>query len=210
MDFSYKKLSRGPCRRSTGCSFYIASSSFGVQGRQEILSYINTTKNPTASFKFYNLTIMGKDRAPIVAAISSRGPSLIAPKILKPDLIAPGAAALLRAAYPDWTSAAIRSARMTTAQIFDNQYRPTARYEDMEPATVPGIGAGHINPQLAANPGLIYDAYISDYANFLCSLNYTVEQMKPYADRSNPCSGHPGSPADLNYPSFSVVFKPHI
>lgn len=111
-----------------------------------------------------------------------------------------GAAALLGAAYPDWSPAAIQSALMTTAQIFENQYHPI----------VFGIGAGHINPQMAANPGLIYDANVSDYINFLCSLNYTVEQMKPYAERSNPCSGHPGSPGDLNYPSFSVVFKHHI
>ncbi|CAK9157144.1 unnamed protein product [Ilex paraguariensis] len=60
-----------------------------------------------------------------------------------------------------------------------------------------GIGAGHINPSLAADPGLIYDANGSDYTNFLFSLNYTIPDEVICA----------GTPANLNYPSFSVVFK---
>ncbi|KAH7860865.1 hypothetical protein Vadar_018913 [Vaccinium darrowii] len=31
--------------------------------------------------------------------------------------------------------------------------------------------------------------------------------VKAFADAPNACTGHPGAPGDLNYPSFSVVFK---
>ncbi|KAA8531772.1 hypothetical protein F0562_006511 [Nyssa sinensis] len=119
-----------------------------------------------------------------------------------------GATALLHAAYPNWSPAAIRSALMTTSAIINNENRSIARYEDMEPATALGIGAGHISPQSAADPGLIYGANVSDHINLLCSLNYTKEQLKLFVVRLNPCSNPAGSPGDLNYPSFSVVFRP--
>ncbi|CAK9164931.1 unnamed protein product [Ilex paraguariensis] len=67
----------------------------------------------------------------------------------------------------------------------------------MKAANALGIGAGHINPSLAADPGLIYEADGSDYTKFLCSLNYTIPDEVICA----------GTPANLNYPSFSVVFK---
>ncbi|KAF1870755.1 hypothetical protein Lal_00025623 [Lupinus albus] len=34
-------------------------------------------------------------------------------------------------------------------------------------------GAGHVDPQKALSPGLVYDASADDYITFLCSLNYT-------------------------------------
>ena len=33
--------------------------------------------------------------------------------------------------------------------------------------------------------------------------------MKLFTAKPNPCSGSAGSPGNLNYPSFSVVFKPN-
>ncbi|KAF8405950.1 hypothetical protein HHK36_008028 [Tetracentron sinense] len=229
-------------------AFTLPSATVGYREGLELLSYINTTKNPTASFVSEDLTVVGKDRAPIVASFSSRGPNSIVPELLKPDIIAPGfniiaawptdappslsandprsvqfniisgtsmacphvagVAALLYAAHPDWSPAAIRSALMTSSVIFDNYNRPIARYEDLDQATLLGLGAGHINPQLAADPGLVYDADISDYINFLCSLNYTQEQLKIIVNETDSCLGSStSSPGDLNYPSFSVVFK---
>ncbi|KAH7861891.1 hypothetical protein Vadar_032257 [Vaccinium darrowii] len=227
--------------------YTLPSVTLGYKGGLEILSYINSTRNPSVSFRIHNITVVGKDRAPIASSMSSRGPNPIAPEILKPDIIAPGSnilaawppnvaptasphdrrrvkfnilsgtsmacphvagvAALLRAAHPNWSPSAIRSALMTTATTIDNEDAPLARYDDMGQATPLSIGAGHINPQMASDPGLVYDADTSDYTKFLCSLNYTEKQMKAFVDAPNSCTGHAGAPGDLNYPSFSVVFK---
>ncbi|KAJ8562744.1 hypothetical protein K7X08_031196 [Anisodus acutangulus] len=112
-----------------------------------------------------------------------------------------GVAALVRSIHPDWSPAAIKSALMTTSTSFDNAQLPIIKSEDMELATPISIGAGHVNPESAIDPGLIYDVDTSDYVKFLCSLNYTEKQMKLFTNEANPCSDSSGStPLDLNYP----------
>ncbi|KAK4351851.1 hypothetical protein RND71_027369 [Anisodus tanguticus] len=63
----------------------------------EILSYINSTKNPVASV-LPTVSITKYKPAPVVAYFSSRGPSYNTPNLLKPDITAPGVAIL--AAWP--------------------------------------------------------------------------------------------------------------
>ncbi|CAN4077852.1 unnamed protein product [Withania somnifera] len=55
----------------------------------KIKEYINSTTTPTATILFKG-TIIGDDRAPVVAGFSSRGPNYASPRILKPDIIGPG------------------------------------------------------------------------------------------------------------------------
>lgn len=55
----------------------------------KIKAYINSSTTPTASIIFKG-TDIGNSLAPAVASFSSRGPSLISPGILKPDIIGPG------------------------------------------------------------------------------------------------------------------------
>jgi subtilisin family serine protease len=93
-----------------------------------------------------------------------------------------GVAALLKQRHPTWSPAAIKSALMTSA--YDT-------FSDNLTATVPwdtsatyagnrsfGQGAGHIAPNLAADPGLVYDITTVDYLRFLCGqgLLYTTAQ----------------------------------
>ncbi|KAI9078302.1 hypothetical protein K1719_039678 [Acacia pycnantha] len=64
-----------------------------------IHSYLNSTSNPTVAIYKTN---EGKDSlAPYVASFSSRGPNMITPNILKPDIAAPGVDII--AAWPSIT-----------------------------------------------------------------------------------------------------------
>nr|BAJ93872.1 predicted protein [Hordeum vulgare subsp. vulgare] len=120
-----------------------------------------------------------------------------------------GIAALLRQARPEWSPAAIKSALMTTAYNMDSA---GAVIEDMSTgkASTPFVrGAGHVDPNRAADPGLVYDAGTEDYIAFLCALGYSAEQMAVFSPATN-CSTRAGTAAvgDLNYPAFSAVFGP--
>ncbi|XP_072982609.1 subtilisin-like protease SBT1.8 [Typha latifolia] len=119
-----------------------------------------------------------------------------------------GVAALLKAAHPDWSPAAIKSALMTTAYTLDNTKSPLRDAAGGSPATPFAYGAGHVDPQKALSPGLIYDITTDDYIAFLCSLNYTLQHIQVITKGANvACSRKLSTPGNLNYPSFSVVFR---
>ncbi|XP_058091334.1 subtilisin-like protease SBT3 [Magnolia sinica] len=116
-----------------------------------------------------------------------------------------GVAALLRAAHLDWSPAAIRSALMTTAYITDNTHGPILDMTNGTAATPFDYGAGHINPNKAMDPGLVYDLERQDYINFLCGLNYTTDRIKIITRGLNyTCTK---ATLDLNYPSFMVILN---
>ncbi|GLJ49958.1 hypothetical protein SUGI_1062480 [Cryptomeria japonica] len=120
-----------------------------------------------------------------------------------------GLAALIKAAHPDWSPAAIKSALMTTASVMDKKGQLILDSSTNATADVFGTGAGHVNPEEAVNPGLIYDITPADYIPYLCGLNYTTSQIgaivgtRVTCPTSDPESTRPGN---LNYPSFSAVF----
>ena len=132
--------------------------------------------------------------APFTASFSSRGPLRAGGgDLLKPDLIAPGQdilaavappgnagrdfnlysgtsmssphvaglAALLKDLHPDWTPMMIKSALMTTAyDVLDGP--------NTNPLVIFRQGAGHVKPNSAADPGLVYNAGWNDWLAFLC------------------------------------------
>ncbi|GLJ29146.1 hypothetical protein SUGI_0574700 [Cryptomeria japonica] len=168
---------------------------------------------------------------PTVAVFSSRGPSGGYPFILKPDMIAPGVnilaavrndydfksgtsmatphvtgiAALIKVLHPMWSPAATKSALMTSSYIVDNTNQPIADLSTVLEADPFATGAGHIDPEAAVDPGLVYDMEAQDYINFLCFLNYTKQQIALLSNASCPSSTL--AVIDLNYPSFTMLLK---
>uniref|UniRef100_A0A2N9FNG1 Subtilisin-like protease fibronectin type-III domain-containing protein n=1 Tax=Fagus sylvatica TaxID=28930 RepID=A0A2N9FNG1_FAGSY len=115
-----------------------------------------------------------------------------------------GIGALLKAVHPEWSPAAIRSAMMTTAYAMDNTGTILKSQMTDLSGTPLDFGAGHINPNKAMDPGLIYDMSLQDYIEFLCGLGYTKKQMSILIRRTQWSCSHK-SIHDLNYPSFTAV-----
>lgn len=119
-----------------------------------------------------------------------------------------GLAALVKAAHPEWSPAAIRSALMTTAY---SRYKNGERIKDIatgKPSTPFDYGAGHVDPLSALDPGLVYDTTTSNYIDFLCAIGYTSSMIKLIAKQEFQCKADVKySVADLNYPSFAVPLE---
>jgi subtilisin family serine protease len=163
-----------------------------------------------------------------IAFFSARGPNGAAPDVIKPDVTAPGinvlaantptplmgapgqlfqsisgtsmssphvagVAALLVQLHPDWTPAMIRSALMTTGhQDVDKDDGTT----DADPFD---MGGGHIRPLPAADPGLAYDAGLTDYLKFLCGTG-ALSATGPTCTAVGKID-----PSNLNLPSIGIA-----
>ncbi|KAH6788578.1 hypothetical protein C2S51_003584 [Perilla frutescens var. frutescens] len=114
-----------------------------------------------------------------------------------------GIAALLKAAHPNWSPAAIQSAMMTTANPLDNTNQPIIELDNLVASPL-SMGSGLVDPNRALDPGLIYDASPQDLVNLVCSMNFTLNQTRTIIRSSYSCS-NPSS--DLNYPSFVAVYR---
>ncbi|XP_026394909.1 subtilisin-like protease SBT5.6 [Papaver somniferum] len=111
------------------------------------------------------------------------------------------AAVLLKAIHPTWSSAAIRSALMTTAGLKNNAGKQLTDASG-NTATPFSYGSGHLRPTKASDPGLIYDASYTDYLIFLCSSVGGSEVKK--VDPKFKCPKKTYSPSNHNYPSLAI------
>jgi subtilisin family serine protease len=171
-------------------------------------------------------TITYSDPAPFTASFSSRGPLLAGGgDLLKPDLIAPGQdilaavspaiagrnfdllsgtsmssphvaglGALLKDLHPDWSPMMIKSALMTTGyDVLDGP--------NTDPSVIFSQGAGHVKPNNAANPGLVFDSSFNDWIAFLCGATTGVN---PAYCSSLAGAGYSLDPSNLNLASIAI------
>ncbi|XP_027351389.1 subtilisin-like protease Glyma18g48580 [Abrus precatorius] len=115
-----------------------------------------------------------------------------------------GIAGLIKTLHPSWSPAAIKSAIMTTASTRDNTNRPIRDAFDKTLANPFAYGSGHVQPNSAIDPGLVYDLSIVDYLNFLCASGYDRQLISALNfNKTFTCSGS-HSITDLNYPSITM------
>ncbi|XP_012849317.1 PREDICTED: LOW QUALITY PROTEIN: subtilisin-like protease SBT5.4 [Erythranthe guttata] len=113
-----------------------------------------------------------------------------------------GVAGLLKTLHPDWSPGAIRSAIMTTARTRDNTGSPM-KDADYQKATPFMYGSGHIRPNRAMNPGLVYDLTVNDYLDFLCGIGYNSTMVGQFAGAYYDCPNNYNI-LNFNNPSISV------
>lgn len=119
-----------------------------------------------------------------------------------------GVAALIKAAHPKWGPSEIKSALMTTASSCTNTYPTTPiRDEFSNHAASPfDIGSGHIRPDHAVDPGLVYDMGHKDYVRYLCRLNYTEKEIRIVTGKRVSCRVG-DEKLELNYPAFVATLE---
>uniref|UniRef100_A0A2N9EIW9 Subtilisin-like protease fibronectin type-III domain-containing protein n=1 Tax=Fagus sylvatica TaxID=28930 RepID=A0A2N9EIW9_FAGSY len=99
-----------------------------------------------------------------------------------------GTVGLLKTLHPDWSPAAIKSAVMTTAKTRDNR-RKRIMDANNEKATPFVYGSGHMQPNRAMDPGLVYDITPEDYLNFLCARGYNDTLIRLFSEKPYECPG---------------------
>ncbi|XP_076925063.1 subtilisin-like protease SBT5.4 [Bidens hawaiensis] len=142
------------------------------------------------------IAAFSEDPEPVLPYNIDSGTSMSCPHVA-------GVVGLLKSIHPDWSPAAIKSAIMTTANTNDNRGSPMLD-ETKNDASPFSRGAGHIDPNRAMNPGLVYDLTSNDYLDFLCARgSYDKDIIRKFSDQPYQCP-EKYSILDFNYPSITV------
>ncbi|XP_038711742.1 subtilisin-like protease SBT5.6 [Tripterygium wilfordii] len=204
--------------------------------------YIKFSENAKATIGVAK-TLLHNKPAPSIAHFSARGPSMVDPHILKPDLVAPGLnilaawsekssptrllsdhrrvkyniiygtsmaaphvaaiASLVKAIHPKWSSAAIKSAIMTTSSMKNNMDSLVLDSNGVA-ATPFTLGSGQVSPVKAVDPGLIYDCSYTNYLIYLCSGGLKNINGLSKFDPTFKCPKDQVPLYNLNYPSLAL------
>ncbi|KAK2636947.1 hypothetical protein Ddye_031739 [Dipteronia dyeriana] len=116
-----------------------------------------------------------------------------------------GIVALLKLAHPDWSPAAIKSALVTTAWKNGPSGSPiSAQGSPIKLADPFDFGGGIVNPNEAADPGLVYDMTTDDYIHYLCAMNYNNYTISGLVGKQTMCPSETPSVLDVNVPSITI------
>lgn len=118
-----------------------------------------------------------------------------------------GLMALLKGVHPDWSPAMIRSSLMTTSYMQDQDGKPLLDEEAYSESTMWSMGAGHVDPERAVDPGLVYDLTVDDYVSFLCGSGYSSKKLMLITRKPVKCSEKTREQWNLNYPVLAFVFN---
>ncbi|KAF8720258.1 hypothetical protein HU200_023915 [Digitaria exilis] len=170
------------------------------QGTQ-ILYYIRASRKATVHIS-RSKTVVGKTPAPAVAYFSSRGQAPSLPTSSRYSLVATALEYLI------------------TSDMYSTPEHtwPTYMYDDTSDVMLAGgtlkaadafdVGAGHVDPLRAVDPGLVYDAGPRDHVLFLCALGYTAAQIRqlvlPVPSLNTTCPHGGAIAGDLNYPAIML------
>ena len=122
---------------------------------------------------------------------SISGTSMSAPHVA-------GVAALLKQLHPGWNGDMIKSALMTTGRQDVVKENGTTAADPFD------FGGGHIVPNSAADPGLVYQASFNEYLAFLCEADPSVFTNPTATCNSLRDAGYSTDPSDLNLASIGV------
>ncbi|KAG6754846.1 hypothetical protein POTOM_040644 [Populus tomentosa] len=161
--------------------FLVPTSVVSAIDGLSVLSYIYSTKSPVAYIS--GSTEIGKVVAPVMASFSSTGPNEITPEILK---------VCYRILLYSMIARTGSSARQPIADA------------SAAVATPFNYGSGHLRPNRAMDPGLVYDLTTTDYLKFLCSIGYNATQLSIFIEEPYACPPKNISLLNFNYPSITV------
>jgi subtilisin family serine protease len=199
-----------------------------VDHRAAIKAYAATAG---ATARINQSTLIYNAPAPFTAAFSSRGPLAAGGgDVLKPDLMAPGndilaatappssfgqsfnvysgtsmsaphvagLAALLKDRHPGWSPMMIKSALMTSGTDVLDGGTPAP---NTNPVLIFRQGAGHVVPNRAMDPGLVYDSNTLDWLALLCG---TTSGVNAATCASLGAAGYSFDASDLNAASIAI------
>jgi hypothetical protein len=66
------------------------------------------------------------------------------------------------------------------------------------------IGGGHVNPEKAVYPGLVYDTNTKEYIQFLCSMGYSSSSVTRLTNATINCMKKANTRLNLNLPSITI------
>ncbi|XP_060972050.1 subtilisin-like protease SBT3.5 [Cannabis sativa] len=116
-----------------------------------------------------------------------------------------GIVALLKALHPTWSPAAIKSALITTARRTSPSGSPIIAEGSPQKLADPfDYGGGIVNPNAAAEPGLVYDMGMADYIHYLCAMHYNNTAISRLTGNVTTCPVQKLSVLDVNLPSIII------
>lgn len=82
---------------------------------------------------------------------------------------------------------------------------PIRDSDKISDATPFAYGSGHVKPNAAMDPGLVYDMNQYDYLNFLCAYPQDSTTLKEFSQQHSYKCPRSFNILDFNYPSISIV-----
>ncbi|KAK3018474.1 LOW QUALITY PROTEIN: hypothetical protein RJ639_004134 [Escallonia herrerae] len=163
----------------TTLDFAVPTSVINQAEGEKLYAYLQNSWNPTALIHDTRVSFEGI-RAPKMAYFSSKGPS----------------------SAPDIIKIVYEVSLIVGAVVYDATNQPIQA--DGRDATPFDFGSGHLMPNYALRPGLVYDFSTNDVISYLCSAGVNNWQLQSLLREDAYCPYQAVPTYNLNYPSIAV------